>query len=355
MSETARPGAVGALVTADALRRFTHEVFVRAGMSAAHAGIVADVLVWADLRGVESHGVTRIPRYLEMIAAGDLDPAAEPTTRIESPASVVIDAARAAGPVAMTAAMAAAVRKAHEASIGLALVRQTTHTAALGYYTRAAARDGMAAIAAAASVPMMAYHGARAAGLATSPISIAVPGAEGAPLVLDMSTSAISVGRLLQAKRTGQAIPAGAALDAGGNPTADPRAAELPLPLGGAKGSGLSLMIECLASLIAGNAIIADALEGTPEGRRHRQNGMAVAIDIARFGRPASFQAEVRRLVASLKSLPHDPGVEILMPGERGHRTLEQRTREGIPVPRAVLDALSGVADRLGVAMVALA
>ncbi|MGH7392134.1 MAG: Ldh family oxidoreductase [Candidatus Rokuibacteriota bacterium] len=350
MSETARAGAPAVVTPADALRRFAREVFVRAGMPAAHAATVADVLVWADLRGVEGHGVSRIPRYLEMIAAGDLDPGAAPVVTVDTVASVLIDAGRAAGPIAMTAAMQAAVGKAREASVGLALVRGTTHTAALGYYTLAAARAGMAAIALAGSVPMMAYHGAHAVGLATNPISIAVPGA-GEPLLLDMATSAISMGRLLQARRTGQPLPAGAALDRNGHPTTDARAAELPLPLGGPKGSGLSLMIECLTSLVVANPIIAGALEGAADGRRHRQNGLALAIDVARFCDPASFQSQVRRLVAALKSLPHDPDIDLLMPGERGSRALEQRTRGGIPIPRAVFDALESVAERLGVPM----
>src|SRR5437867_12574293 len=104
--------------------------------------------------------------------------------RAETPASVLIEADRAAGPVAMMRGTIEAVRKAREAGVGLALVRATTHTAALGYYTLAAAREGMAAIALAASWPNVAYHGPRAAGASTSPMSIAVPGAE--PVVLDM-------------------------------------------------------------------------------------------------------------------------------------------------------------------------
>ncbi len=197
------------IAAADGLKGFTKEVFVRAGLSEAHAGIVADVLVWANLRGVDSHGVTRVPRYLELIAAGDMNPRPAMTVRTETAASVLIDADRAAGPVAMTSAMAAAVGKARDAGVGLALVRGTTHTAALGFYTLMAAREGVAAIALAGSGPNMAYHGARAAGVSTSPISIAVPGGDHGPVVLDMATGVVSVGKRMQARQTGQAIPAG--------------------------------------------------------------------------------------------------------------------------------------------------
>jgi ureidoglycolate dehydrogenase (NAD+) len=213
-----------------------------------------------------------------------------------------------------------------------------------------AAADGMAAAAMAGSVPLMAYHGARAAGVGTNPLSIAVPGGERGPVVLDMGMGVISMGALVQARKTGRPVPAGSALDGQGEPTTDARRAAIPLPLGGPKGSGLSLMIECLTSLVVGNPILTEALEGTADGRRHKQNGLALAIDLARFGDPASFRREVDRLVRVVKALPRAPDVpEILMPGERGRRTLERRRREGIPLPPAIVAELRAVADRLGV------
>ena len=321
---TATPAREAPVIAADALRRFAKEVFLRNGMSDEHAGTVAQVLVWANLRGMDTHGVTRIPRYVELIRAGDMNPKPLMTIRTETSASVLIEADRAAGPVAMTFAANAAIAKANAAGIGMALVRATTHTAALGYYTLAAAREGMASIALAASWPNVAYHGARAAGVSTSPISIAVPRSGHEPLVLDMATSVVSMGKLNQAKRTGEAIPAGWALDKDGSPTTDPRAAQIPLPMAGPKGSGLALMIECITSLVASNPLLAESLEGTPEGRRHRQNGFVMAIDLARFGDPENFRREVERLVKALKSLPVDPEAgEILMPGERGRRMSE--------------------------------
>jgi LDH2 family malate/lactate/ureidoglycolate dehydrogenase len=128
------PAPAGIVVTtAEHLERFVGDVFGHAGMSAEHAGTVAQVLVWANLRGVDSHGVMRIPRYVEMIDTGVVNPKPAMTTRTETAAAIVIEADRAIGPVAMTAAMSAAVGKAREAGVGLALLRATTHTAALGY------------------------------------------------------------------------------------------------------------------------------------------------------------------------------------------------------------------------------
>jgi len=337
-------------VSAAALTRFATEVFARAGLPRPDAAVVAEVLVWANLRGVDTHGVTRIPRYVELIERGEMNPRPAIRIRTETPASVLIEADRAAGPVAMMRGVAEAVRKARDAGIGLALVRATTHTAALGYYTLQIAKEGMAGIALAGSWPNVVYHGSRAAGVSTSPISIAVPGGE--PVVLDMATSLVSMGKLNQAKKAGKPIPEGWALDAKGNPTTDPHAAQTPLPMGGAKGSGLSFMVECLASLIASNPLLAESLEGTPEGARHRQNGFVMAIDLAPFGDPERFRREVERLVKALKALPRvDAADEILMPGERGARTLKARSRDGIPLPSSVREELQALAERLGVAM----
>jgi ureidoglycolate dehydrogenase (NAD+) len=111
-------------------------------------------------------------------------------------------------------------------------------------------------------------------------------------------------------------------------------------------------MIELITSLAVSNPIIARALEGTPDGIRHRQNGLALAIDLARFGDPATFRVEVDRLVASLKALPRAAGAaEVLMPGERGGRALAERLRNGIPLPRAIVSELESAASRFGVAM----
>src|SRR5262245_8623466 len=343
------------IVPAERLRRFTTDVFARAGMADADATIVAEALVWANLRGVDSHGVSRVPSYVEWMRRGDINTAARMRIVTETAAVVVLDADRAAGAVAMTAAMGHAVRKARECGAGLVLIRATTHTAALGHYTLIPAREGMAGIAFAASTPLMAYHGARVGGASTTPISIALPGGEHGPLLLDMSTAVIAMGKLNQARRTGEPLPEGAALDADGRPTTDARRAVTPLPLGGPKGSGLALMVECLTSLVLANPIAAEFLEGTAEGLRHRQNCLALVIDIVRFGDPRAFRREAERLIRVLKALPRAAGVdEILMPGERGRRTLERRTREGIPLPPAVVSDLSKIAESLGVPKLSL-
>lgn len=321
-----------------ALRALVQSIFERNGMSPSHAALTTDVLVWADLRGMGTHGVMRVPQYVRFIGKGDLNPRPTIKTTDHGAGAVLLDADRAAGPIAMMEGMRAACEKARSAGVGLSLIRQTTHTAALGYYTQSAARDGFAAIALGTSSPLMAYHGARAAGVSTAPLSIAVPG-EDEPFALDMASSMISMGALAQARRTGKPVPEGVALTADGEPTTDASKATIPLPLGGAKGSGLGFMFECLTSLLASNPVLAESLEKTPLSKQHRQNGLAIAIDIARFVAPEVFRREVARLANDLRKLPGD---EILMPGERGARQAA-RQRESVSIADSVYEELRGL------------
>jgi ureidoglycolate dehydrogenase (NAD+) len=163
-----------------------------------------------------------------------------------------------------------------------------------------------------------------------------------------MATSAISMGKVMAARRTGVPLEAGWAADQDGVPTTDAKAAAMVLPLGGPKGSGLAVMIECLASLLSGHPLIADALLGTGEGAKHRQNALLIAIDIAKFVDVAEFRGEVQRLTEALKALPLAPGSEeILTPGERGSRVMKQRSEKGIPLPPALVAELAAISARL--------
>jgi LDH2 family malate/lactate/ureidoglycolate dehydrogenase len=233
------------------LAQFIVAAFVAKGMAADHADIIADALVWANLRGGDSHGVVRLPRYVELIDRGEMDPAARPDIVLDGPLRFVLDGMRCAGPIAMMRAIAIAGDRAMRGGLCVGLVRNTTHTGAIGRYAHAHAERGCIALIAVAGIPLMAYHGARVRSVSTSPLAIGVPtGRE--PVVLDMATSVAALGRLVQARAAGDPIPAGWAIAENGSPTTDPKAAAIPLPLGGPKGSGLSLMFEFMAGLLSG-------------------------------------------------------------------------------------------------------
>lgn len=336
-------------VAADELRSFVADLFAAKGMGEGDAATVADVLVWAELRGVASHGVTRAPRYLGYIDRGQLDPRAVPEIARETPAAFLLCANRAAGAVAMTRAMDEAVRRAGASGVGLGVVGETTHTGAIGYYAARAARRSFAAMVMAAGPPNMAYFGARVPSLSTSPLALAVPRETGEPLLLDMASAVVSHGTVREALDAGRSIPEGWALTETGAPTTDPAEAAVQLPLGGPKGSGLALMIECLTGLLAGVPILTAMLP--PGGqRRHVQNGLVMAIDIAAFVAPEDYRAEVGRLVEVLKALPRAEGVsEIRMPGERGARTASERRSQGVPLGAKTWARLGECAEALGV------
>lgn len=334
-------------VAAGDLERFIADIFRARGLRAEDAAAVAEVLVWANLRGIESHGISRVPRYLQFIDQGDLDPAALPQVRRLGEALVHVEAARAAGAVAMKHAVAAAVDAVPRAGVCLGLISRTTHAGAIGRYALELAERGYAAIVIAAGLPNMAYFGTRTASLSTSPIAIAVPGRQYGPLLLDMATAVAAAGRINQARLAGQPIPDGWALAGDGTPTTDPAKADIAMPLGGAKGSGLSFMFECLTGLIPAVPILTWAVDaGGP--RRNAQNLMLLALDIAKFRPVEEFCRDVDALATLMKAQPRRPGVdEILLPGERSRRTAAQRVRDGIPVSARIWQQLREVAATL--------
>jgi LDH2 family malate/lactate/ureidoglycolate dehydrogenase len=337
-------------VSDKALRTLVSDVFVAAGTSREHADTVADVLVWANLRGVDSHGVSRVPRYLELFDKGEANTQPRLTVDELRSAIAVVDADAAPGPVALSTATDVAVSMARTAGVAWVGVRGTVHTGAIGYYTERAAQYGMAAIGIVAGMPNMAYPGSTAAAVATSPLSVAVPAGRHPTVLLDMATAVVALGRIATHKASGTPLPEGAALTADGRPTTDPAEAKIPLPVGGAKGAGMSLVFELLASGLTANPIVSAFHTGTPEGRRHRQNATLVAVDVSAFLPLERFRGIVDETVEAIHALPAaDPDAEMLVPGQRGARALEERMVSGIPLSTKVLDGLVTQAERLGV------
>ncbi len=341
-------------VTHQELRRFVRDVLAAQGARQDDAGAVADGLVWANLRGVDGHGVSRLSNYLAIIKRGEIDLKAQPKLTHDRPASFVLDSYFGFGPVACMQAAALAVDRAKQIGVCFGLVRETTHTGAIGRYAQWIARHDCAALVLGAGPALMAYYGARVRSMATSPIAIAVPTGDGVRL-LDMATSTISNGKILQAKQTGAKLPENTVLTADGEPTTDPNKAEILLPLGGPKGSGLGFMFEMLTSILAGAPIQSRAI-GPEKRKRHVANLAMLAIDIGSFRPLAGFKTDADALGAIVKALPRQTGFdEITLPGERSNRTETLRRKSGIPVPAKLWSELEGIAQANGVTMPALA
>jgi ureidoglycolate dehydrogenase (NAD+) len=249
-------------------------------------------------------------------------------------------------------AMKRVMEKARQVGIGWALIRNTMHQGAMGYYALMAAKEGMAGLTFVCNPPNMAPHGARAAGVHNSPIAIAVPGRRHRPLILDMATSVAARGKLDLAIDKGISIPEGWALDQDGKPTTDPKRAAVLTPAGGSKGSGLALMFECLSSLFVGNPLLIPALQGKPGAMAHRQNSVVAAVNIGTFTDVEAYEGHVDTLVDGLKALPPAEGVrEVMVPGEPEDRVYEERLRHGIPLPEGTVRNLRAVAERFGVTL----
>ena len=198
---SAVPATAPVAIPADVLQRFAIDLLVSASMSAADAACVAESLVWADLRGVHSHGVSRLPQYIGWLASAEMNPFPAIRTVLDLPALQMVEGDRCAGALGMRHAVDLVIERARSAGTSVALLRATTHTGAVGFHTERIARAGMLGVAAAASVPLMAYHGSARASLGTAPLSIAAPRGEGhTPIVFDMASSMVAMGKLRQAQ-----------------------------------------------------------------------------------------------------------------------------------------------------------
>jgi ureidoglycolate dehydrogenase (NAD+) len=336
------------IVDSGTLRTFAASLLQAGGFVPDHAAQTADLLVWANLRGADSHGVLRIPRYVEMVELGIINPKAEPRLVSDFGATAMLDADRAPGAVGMIMAAEKAIALASRSGIGWCSARNITHAGAVGYYAHRVARAGMIGIVMTASKPLMIYFGSRAEGVSTNPIAIAAPtGNPERPILLDMSTAAVALGKIMAARDAGKTIPLGWGVDENGADTTDPKAVKAVLPMAGPKGSGLSLMIEILSSLLVANPIISASLNGAEEAPF---NGLVMAIDPRAFGERAAFTQAIDELCQGIKGLPpaSEDG-EVLLPGERGFAELEKRTREGIPVASGTLSRLVALATKQSV------
>jgi ureidoglycolate dehydrogenase (NAD+) len=346
---TSPGGDTAKVIGGPELQGFAAALLHAAGVSPEIAEAWAKSLVWANLRGVDSHGVLRIPRYVDLLRKKAINPA--PVMRVEKRAGAVavLEADLAPGPIAMSRAMGEAIACAREFHIGWCAARNT-HAGAVGYFALQAAEAGMAGIVMTASGPMMAYHGARVASLSSNPIAIAFPAGDRPAFLIDMSTSAVSLGKILNARDDKRPVPLDWGIDADGRATSDPERISSLLPLGGPKGSGLSFMIECLCSLTIGNPVISRALESGGALDSPFLNGVAIAIDLSAFGDPEAIRREAARFGAAIAALPAAENVErVFLPGERGDSVRQDRERHGIPLPSGTWSRLLAVAEKLGV------
>lgn len=331
------------MYAADDLKRWSEHVLVACGLPANDARDCAEVLVRTNLHGVDSHGISRLPAYVAMLRAGEMSIA--PQVQVtERAGTLVVDADYALGQVAGPRALRLAIERAATQAVVTVVLRNIGHLGALGAIITPAAEQGCLALLMQNGPPMMGMPGSHAPGIGNNPLAFAAPTGHGAPFVFDMAASEVAFGKIIDAARSRQPLPAGWALNERGEPTTD--AAEalrgMLLPTGGFKGVGLAMMVELLAGSLSG--VLLDRLapgKTLPRGFGAFLMVINPHLMIGKDAFAAHRDAWIQRYKASASGISY--------PGERSARVAQERGLKGIPLPPAVVAQLSEFGQGLGV------
>jgi ureidoglycolate dehydrogenase (NAD+) len=327
--------AATVLFTEARLRGFCQAALASAGLPAEDAAACADAIVFANLRGVDTHGVRRIlPELLESIARGAVVPGATLLTVRDRGPIAVLKGNGAPGPVIARRAMELAMAKAEAHGVGVVSTFNCPHFGAGACYVNLALARDLFALLMANGQPNVAPHGGRTKAFGTNPIAYALPAGEERPIIFDAGTRASSGDGVERARRRGEPIPPDWAIDADGLPTTDPARIAALLPFGGHKGYGFALLPGILTGALAGSTAGCEPTHTHPDPAVRGQSFLFLALDPDFFSSRAAFKELVDRQVRAIHASPPRPGFdEVLVPGERAGREMERRRREGIPVP----------------------
>lgn len=321
------------------LEQFCAALFMKAGAAPSHAQMVAESLVQADLRGVDSHGVVRTDIYLRRLEAGMINLNATMPIRMDG-AIALLDGQNHFGAVVGNKALDAAIEATKRYGYGVVGVKGSNHFGTCAYYLlKAVKHDVIMFVFSNASQTMPPTGGIRPF-IGTNPFSVGIPAGKYQPFILDMATSVVARGKIISAAQKGESIPLGWAIDKQGNPTTDPKLAleGSVLPLGGAKGYGISMFIDILCGVLTG-AGFGKYVNNMYENWEEPQNvgHFFIGLDISKFMPLEQFKARIDQYFDEIKAEPTAPGTkEILIPGELEHRSTLERMRNGIELPLKV-------------------
>jgi ureidoglycolate dehydrogenase (NAD+) len=331
-------------VPSERLVSFTAACLEKLGLAAADARLVADTLVAANLRGVDSHGVVRLPHYATRLRNGSVNARPRITVRRTAPSAAVVEGDAGMGQVVATRAMKEAIQLAKESGVGAVVARNSSHCGACAYFVEMAVKQNMIGIALTHTDSIMVPPGMKRIFLGSNPIAFGAPGTK-EPVIIDMSTTHVAWGKILVARQEGKPIPPDWAVDTEGKPTTDANQAVGLAPTGGHKGYALALMIEILCAQLAGVPFARHVTKMYGELDKRRNLGhFLMAIDVERFVDEHDFRTQVAALLDDI----HAEGA--LAPGDPERQTAERRAREGIAIPEPTLNELNALARELGVA-----
>ncbi len=343
-------------IAMSALHKYTAGILHSAGMTADGAEVTATVLIMSDTRGIESHGVARLPQYVKLIDSGVVVPSAAPVVERESATTALVNAQNGMGQVAGDYAMRLAIVKARMADIGAVAVHYSNHYGIAGYYAMLALDHGLIGISLTNSSPLVAPTRGRQAMVGTNPIALAVPTGDDRPFVLDMATSTVPVGRIEVYKRIGKTLQPGWAIDDSGSQTLDATQARALLPLGGVeetggyKGYGLGVLVDMLTGVLSG-ALYGPLIGGLWDTASESNLGhYFMALNPAAFGPLEAFQARARDLRRLLEEGARVEGaVEILIAGDKERLAERDAWLNGVRLHRTVYEPLVNLGHRFGI------
>lgn len=348
------PPRAGARILVDRLIGFVSDILAAAGLEPAGADRTARLMVAADARGADNHGVYRLTQYVRRIQAGGINP--RPTMRLieDHPSTALLDGDNGMGHLVMSRAAEVAMEKARGTGVGWVGARSSNHAGPASLYaTMPLALDMIGIYLAVGSANHLAPWGGIERLLSTNPIAIAIPASNHPPVVLDMATSMASYGKVKRRAESGEALPEGWMMDQHGRPLTNPGGAPegLLMPIGGYKGYGLALMFGLLAGTLNGAALGADVVDFNLDVHSVTNTGHCIiALDVARFLDVAAFKARVDAVCTLMTGSAPMPGGEgVRIPGERSAATLADSLANGVPLPPPLLAGLDRLAMSLGV------
>jgi LDH2 family malate/lactate/ureidoglycolate dehydrogenase len=338
------------------LKYFCKQAYAKAGVPEAEAEIVADLLVRSDLRGVETHGVTRLPIYIRRLQKGFVRKESHITLVKGKGPTAFLDGHGSMGHLAACRGMDEAIRRAEEYGIGWVSIRDSGHFGVAGLFPMMALKKDFIGYVVSNSAPMMFPWGGKQRIIGNNPLAYAFPADECLPVVLDFSLSVVSSGKLILCRKKGERIPLGWAVDKEGLPTEDPfegyEGGGSLAPVGGHKGYGLVLAHETLTSVLTAGkwtSRIKSLYEEDPSGIQGTCHSF-MAIDPEGFIGRKEFKQNMDAYIRSIKGSAVAKGTEeILVPGEPEHRTEVEFLAQGIPLPPNTVKELTGLAEALGI------
>jgi len=341
------------------LKEYIIRFFTALNVPEIDASIAADVLISADLRGINSHGIIRLNSYYgDRLREGLIDPLSPLKVIKESPATLALDGGNGLGQVVAYHAMSRCIKMADKAGLAITTVRNSNHFGISGYYAMMALPEDMIGISLTNSQPLIAPTFGSQRTIGTNPIAVAIPAGQERPYVLDMATSIVPIGKIAVHKKTGQSIPQGWAINQRGELTQDPSeviqgGALLPLggpaELRGYKGYGLSLLVDLLSGVLSGAAFGNNV--GKPSNVHNADVGhFFAAIKIENFRPLEFFKSDMDDYIRTLKGVPKLPGQDrIYIHGEKEFELTEKHLAEGVPLLTEVIDSLQQAGKAVGV------